>query len=182
MKPLESMGIRKARKILVKRAHGQVLEIGAGTGANLPFYNMDEIEKLVVTDQKIGKHLKSTHENVEFIEADATNLPFEDNSFDVVVHTLVFCSVTDVHQGLEEIKRVLKPNGTLLFIEHVIPQKKGMRRLFSGVNPLWKKFSQGCSLTKDFKVSLEESHFDLLKQGVFLNTVFYYGIAQSSKQ
>jgi len=181
MKPLESMGIRKVRKILVKRAYGRVLEIGAGTGANLPFYNMDQIEELIVTDQVISKHLKSSHDQITFVEADATVLPFEDSSFDVVVHTLVFCSVDDVNQGLLEIKRVLKPQGTLLFIEHVLPHKKGMKRLFKGINPVWKKISSGCSLTKDFKQSLDENEFTLQKQGTFLNTVFYYGIAQSNK-
>lgn len=179
MKPLESMGIRQARKILMSKAQGSVLEIGAGTGANIPFYDMTKVTQLVVTDQERSKHLKWVHEHIQFVQADATNLPFEDDHFDMVVHTLVFCSVSDVNKGLQEVKRVLKPNGTLIFIEHVLPHKKGMKRLFKGFNPIWRTFSQGCSLTKDFEQGLLENNFKTIKQGTFLNTVFYYGIAQS---
>lgn len=179
MKPLEAMGIKKARRMLMKKARGHVLEIGAGTGANLSFYDMDKVTSLTVTDQLRSKHLDvDHHENVSFVEADATKLPFEDNAFDTVVHTLVFCSVSNVPAGLAEIKRVLQPNGTLIFIEHVLPHKRGMQRLFKFINPLWRRVASGCSLTKDFEQSLAENSFEIKHKGRFMNTVFFYGIAE----
>ena len=177
MKPLESMGIKKARTILIKRASGDVLELGAGTGANLIHYDFNQVKSLVVTDRTRSKHLKLMEDKVSFVQADATALPFPNQQFDTVVHTLVFCSVDDVDAGLQEIKRVLKQDGRLIFIEHVLPHKKGMRRLFQWINPVWRKVSQGCSLTKDFGSSLARHGFAIERQGRFLNTVFFYGIA-----
>jgi ubiquinone/menaquinone biosynthesis C-methylase UbiE len=179
MYPLEKIGIRRARTILIKQVEGNVLELGSGTGANLPHYNFEKIEKLIVTDREKSKHLNHhIHPKVEFVEADVERLPFDSNVFDVVVHTLVFCSVSNVDKGLQEIKRVLKENGTLVFIEHVIPEKRGMRVLFQRINPFWKLLSKGCSLTKDFQSSLEENGFGIVRQGKFLNSVFYFGIAK----
>jgi ubiquinone/menaquinone biosynthesis C-methylase UbiE len=182
MKPLEAMGIKKARKMLIKKARGDVLEIGAGTGANLSYYDMNQIQSLTVTDQSRSKHLDvSVVDKVSFTEASAEALPFLNDSFDTVVHTLVFCSVSDVDTGLAEIKRVLKPNGTLIFIEHVLPEKTGMKRLFRFLNPMWRKVAGGCNLTRDFSLSLEQSAFEIVHQGRFLNTVFSFGIATLKK-
>lgn len=182
MKPLERRGIQRTRKRLMKEATGDILELGAGTGANLPFYHMANVSSLVLSDQTRNKHLFiEAKEKVSFVAADATNLPFDDDTFDVVVHTLVFCSVDNVNLGLQEIKRVLKPNGTLLFIEHVLPHNKGYRRLFKVVNPVWRLFSKGCSLTKDFAASLAQENFKVEYQGRFMNTVFLYGKATVNK-
>lgn len=178
MKPLERMGIRKVRNILIKKATGDVLEIGAGTGANLSFYDFNQITSLIVTDQSRSKHLDlNTRHNVSFTEASAEALPFEDDSFDTVVHTLVFCSVDDVTAGLAEIKRVLKPSGTLIYIEHVLPERKGLARIFKVLNPMWKRVAGGCNLTRNFRQSLSDASFQIVDQGRFLNTVFTYGIA-----
>ncbi|QMS85584.1 class I SAM-dependent methyltransferase [Candidatus Xianfuyuplasma coldseepsis] len=178
MVPLEKRGIRKTRQKLLQEACGTVLEIGAGTGVNVKYYQPTCIDELIITDQKVGKHLKQKHQpHISFKEARAEHLPFDDNTFDTVVHTLVFCCVNDVDQGLQEVKRVLKPDGKLLFIEHVLPHKQGLRRLFRSINPLWRLFSSGCSLTKDFKKSLNENGFDIQEQGQFMNTVFIYGTA-----
>lgn len=178
MRPLEKKGIRTARKNLLHRAHGSVLEIGAGTGVNLPFYDFEKIEELYVTDQRQNKYLDESYDDkLTFVEAKVEQLPFSSSTFDVVVHTLVFCSVSNVNHGLQEVKRVLKPTGTLLFIEHVLPEKKGWRTLFKMVNPMWRMISKGCSLTKSFANSLEENGFTLVHQGKFMNTVFYYGVA-----
>ncbi len=178
MRPLEQRGIRKARRELIKKACGKVLEIGAGTGANVAHYNADCVTDVTVTDKVVNKHLANKHAQlITVLEADAIDLPFDDDSFDTVVHTLVFCSIPDVDKGLQEIKRVLKPGGKLVFIEHVLPQKQGWRRLFRGINPVWRLFSHGCSLTKDFHKSLLDNGFDLEENGRFMNTVFFYGVA-----
>lgn len=176
MLPLEKRGIRKARQELIPKAKGTVLEIGSGTGVNLKHYNFESVDSLTVTDKKLSKKIKKiTPEIVQLDELSVTSLPYDDNSFDYVVHTLVFCSVDDVDKGLSEIKRVLKPNGRLLFIEHIHPETKKMKKLFSFVNPAWKVFSSGCSLVKDYERSLELNGFEVLSSSKFMNTVFVYG-------
>ena len=179
MKPLEKRGIRTARKRLMKLVKGSVLEIGSGTGANIPFYNMDEIDQLVITDKKLSKHIDVYREleKVELVETSVTSLPYKDQSFDTIVHTLVFCSVDDVMKGLSELKRVLKPGGKLMFIEHVLPHKKGYRRLFKTINPIWRTFAGGCNLTRSYEESLITSGFQIEQVNRFMSTVFISGIA-----
>ena len=128
MKPLERRGINQARRRLMTQAVGSVLEIGSGTGANLKFYNFDLITDLTITDKKLSKRLKKLDsKDTTFVEADVSDLPFSDDSFDTIIHTLVFCSVKDVSKGLSELKRVLKPNGKIIFIEHVLPESKFLK-------------------------------------------------------
>ena len=179
MIPLERNGIKKARQELIPNAKGEVLEIGSGTGVNLKHYNFDEVTTLTVTDRKLSNKIKKiVPETVELNEIDVTALPYEDNAFDYVVHTLVFCSVDNVSKGLSEIKRVLKPDRRLLFIEHIHPEGGRMKKLFSFVNPAWKKIASGCNLTRDYESSLLLNGFDITYSGKFMNTVFVYGEAR----
>jgi ubiquinone/menaquinone biosynthesis C-methylase UbiE len=176
------MGVNNSRVKLVKEAEGKVLELGVGTGANLPFYQYSQIDELILLDRSKSNHLELTNDKVSFVKSDVTNLPFEDNSFDTVVFTLLFCSVDDVSKGLLEVKRVLNPNGKIIFIEHVLPEKKGYKRAFKILNPIWKTFSQGCQLTKDFKQSLKMNGFNIKKENKFGKTVFISGIATVNNQ
>ena len=120
----EEAGLRAQRRELLAQAHGRVLEIGGGTGANLPLYG-DAVTSLVVTepDPSMLRRLESrTNEHdrpIEVVRAPAEDLPFEDDSFDVVVSTLVLCGVNDQARALKEVRRVLKPDARLLFIEHM---------------------------------------------------------------
>lgn len=181
MKPLEKRGIKQARKRLITQAKGSVLEIGSGTGANIRFYNFDLITDLTITDKKLSKSVKRLDINkAEFIEADVSNLPFSDDSFDTVIHTLVFCSVKDVSKGLLELKRVLKPNGIIIFIEHILPEHNFLKRTFKFINPLWKKVSSGCNLTRSYIDSLEQEGFKIMESSKFMKTVFVSGIAIKS--
>jgi ubiquinone/menaquinone biosynthesis C-methylase UbiE len=172
------MGIRKARKNLIPKITGKVLELGAGTGANLKLYNFNKVEELVVTDKDKSKHLElPVFKNVKYLNVDATKLPFEDDYFDYIAHTLVFCSIDDVDRGLQEIKRVLKPTGKIVFIEHVLPEKRGFKKLVEKVNPVWITFSQGCNLNKDYLSSLQRNGFEIEYLKKFNNTIFVSGIA-----
>lgn len=178
MRPLEKRGIKQARKRLMIQATGSVLEIGSGTGANMKFYNFDLITDLTVTDKKLSKRIKKLGlEETTFVEADVSKLPFADDSFDTIVHTLVFCSVVDVSIGLLELKRVLKPNGKIIFIEHVLPEHIFLKRTFKFINPLWKTFASGCNLTRSYVDSLEQEGFEISQLKKFMKTVFISGVA-----
>jgi len=181
MYPLEKMGINKARRELVPRAKKKILEIGSGTGANLKYYHFSEIQELTLSDNTISKPLLKLHnkdeELFDLVQLDVQELPFDDNTFDYIIHTLVFCSVTDVDKGLKEIKRVLKCDGELLFIEHVLPSKKPLKSVFSFVNPAWKKMASGCNLNRDYLKSLKKNNFEISYHKNFMNTAFVYGVA-----
>ena len=120
----EEAGLRDRRRKLLAHVRGQVLEIGGGTGANLPFYGA-AVSSLTVTEpeeamaRRLEHHVKDQSRPIQLVRASAENLPFEDGSFDFVVSTLVLCSVQDQPRALGELRRVLKPDGRLLFIEHV---------------------------------------------------------------
>ena len=178
MKPLEKGGIRKARQTLMPEAKGKVLEIGSGTGANLEFYDFDQIQDLTITDKKISKRVKNSDlKEIMFIEADVLELPFLDHTFDTIVHTLVFCSVEDGSKGFQELRRVLKSEGNLIFIEHVLPDKGCLRKTFKLINPIWKRVSSGCHLTRSYLDALKDNGFRLLESKQFMKTVFVSGIA-----
>ncbi len=122
-KGTEEAGLGAHRRSLLSQASGRVLEIGAGTGRNLPFYGEDVELTLVEPGEPMARRLEQRLEEhgrpVELVRAPAEALPFEDGTFDVVVSTLVLCAVDDQARALAEARRVLKPGGTLLFIEHL---------------------------------------------------------------
>jgi len=183
MHPLEQRGIKRARMEIIPLAKKNVLEIGTGTGANLDFYNLIEIEKLILSDYKISKKLIENIEKnpykvkIQLVELDVLKLPYDDNSFDFVVHSLVFCTVKDVDKGLSEIKRVLKDDGKLLFIEHILPERQPLKSLFKILTPPWKIIGSGCHLNRDYIKSLKRNDFDILFHKKFLRTAFIYGTA-----
>src|SRR5579863_1964176 len=116
----EDTGVRALREGLLAGASGRVLEIGAGTGANLPLYG-GGLEALVMTEPEAAmlKRLRQKAPDAEIVQTPAEALPFEDDSFDTVVSTLVLCGVADQAQALGEAHRVLRTGGRLLFLEHV---------------------------------------------------------------
>lgn len=182
MKPIETNGLNKLREEMVYGAKGRVLELGAGTGANLAYYDFSKIDELVVTDVKLSqailnkvKHFYST--TVQTIPMSATNLKFDDQTFDTVVFTLVFCSVDDVDLGLQEVRRVLKDDGKIIFIEHVLPKSQPLKTTFNVLNPPWKVIARGCHLNRDFNASLLKNGFILQQQNSFFKSIGFSGIA-----
>lgn len=177
MKPLEKRGIKEARKELIPYAIGDVLEIGSGTGVNLEFYDCDKINSLTLTDRTLSKHLLKKEVKCQTMdEIDVMNLPYQDKSFDTVVHTLVFCSVKDPLKGITELYRVLKDNGSIIFIEHVLPCNY-LKSVFKTVNPLWKLVSGGCNINRNY-LDLIKPYFNVLQSSEFMNTVFISGVAK----
>ncbi len=154
------MGERRAR--LLSEARGAVLEIGGGTGANLPYYR--NLERLVVSEpdpymrEKLRPRLAEARVPVEVSDADAQALPFADGSFDAVVATLVLCTVPDQRAALAEVRRVLRPGGGLLFIEHVRAEG-GTARWQDRIEPLWRRLLAGCHPNRDTVAAIEETGF-----------------------
>jgi ubiquinone/menaquinone biosynthesis C-methylase UbiE len=135
----EEAGLREMRHGLLASASGNVLEIGGGTGANLGHYN-GKIESLVVTEpepamlRRLQKKARAQAPLAKIMRAPAEDLPFEDDSFDIVVSTLVLCGVDDQSRSLREARRVLRPGGQLLFLEHVRSDDPALARFQDRMN------------------------------------------------
>jgi ubiquinone/menaquinone biosynthesis C-methylase UbiE len=134
----EEAGLRDMRHGLLASADGNVLEIGGGTGANLAHY--DGIESLVVTEpepamlRRLQKKARDQAPLVKILRAPAEDLPFDDDTFDTVVSTLVLCGVDDQSRSLREVRRVLRPGGQLLFLEHVRSDDPALARFQDRMN------------------------------------------------
>jgi SAM-dependent methyltransferase len=156
------MGPRRRR--LLAGARGAVLEIGGGTGANLVHYR--DVDRVTIAEpdpfmrSRIGPKLQDSRVPVEVSSAGAETLPFPDGSFDTVVSTLVLCTVPDQEAVLEEIRRVLRPGGRLLFIEHV-RAAGSMARWQDRLEPLWRRLLGGCHPNRDTLAAIEGAGFEI---------------------
>jgi ubiquinone/menaquinone biosynthesis C-methylase UbiE len=158
----EEAGLRQMRRELLAAAQGRVLELGAGTGANLDLYP-DSVEEVVALepDPHMVKRLRDTvaesSHSASVSEAPAERLPFEDSSFDTAVSTLVFCTVPDPAAALKEVARVLKPGGRLLFIEHVRAEDPGLARWQDRLEKPWRFVGDGCHCNRDTLATIAAS-------------------------
>lgn len=159
---MEGKSFKKWRLEATQDLRGKVLEVGIGTGQNIPYYpedayvtGIDFSGKMVERAKKRAERLKS---HVEIIEMDAQNMSFPDNSFDMVFTTCVFCSVPDPIQGLKEIRRVCKDKGKIIMIEHVRSEKKLLGALMDIFNPvtvgLW-----GANINRQTVENIKEAGF-----------------------
>src|SRR5262245_2019421 len=150
---VEAAGLRARREQLVSGAAGRVLEIGAGTGANLQFYS-SAVEGLTLAEpeapmkRKLEQRILEQRRVAEVVQAPAEKLPFADGQFDTVVSTLVLCTVTDLAQALRELRRVLKPGGRMLFIEHVRSDDAGLAKWQDRLNGFNKIVAHGCNCNR----------------------------------
>jgi len=177
MAPLERGGFQDIRKSLLRQAHGTVLEIGAGTGVNFPYYT--EAAHVIAVDPDPGMVARSVPRArqatvpIDVLLARAEALPFPDHIFDTVVGTLVFCTIPDPRQALCELQRISKPAGTALFFEHVRVHRPLAGRLQEWLTPVWKRLAGGCHLNRDTLALLTQAGFDVTcrvpySQGLFL--------------
>ncbi len=152
MKPLEWLGVQKWRQLVINKAHGQILEIGAGTGNNFAYYPANSVvyalEPSPVLRQKASEKIPS-NTNFTLVEGIAEKLPFADETFDTVISTLVLCSVNDLEQAIREMQRVLKSGGRLLLLEHVATRQPLGLALQTAINPAWKRMFGNCHLNRN---------------------------------
>ena len=145
----ERAGMARRREDLLAHAEGRVLELGAGTGLNLPHYP-DGLAELTLTEPaepmiaKLERRARRSANDCRVVAAGAEELPFEENSFDTVVSTLVLCTVDDPRAVIAEIDRVLRPGGELLFLEHVRSDSNRLARWQDRLHRPWHAFAAGC--------------------------------------
>ena len=164
----ERAGMAGRRSALLSRATGRVLELGAGTGLNLPHYP-DHLDELVLTEPsppmiaRLERRAKRSQVPTNVMVADAEQLPFEDDSFDTVVSTLVLCTVDDPKRTIDEIARVLRPGGRLLFLEHVRADTPRLARWQDRLHRPWHAFAAGCNANRPTVDMLQDSPLRVAK-------------------
>ncbi len=159
----EAAGLRALRQQVLASAVGDVVEIGGGTGANLPFYG-SQVRSLTITEpeapmlRRLERRAQELAPQAMVLRAPAEDLPFDDDRFDVAVSTLVLCGVSDQPRALRELRRVLRPGGRLLFIEHVRSDDPELARRQDRMNPL-NSFVVHCDCNRPTLTSIEQAGF-----------------------
>ena len=150
-----SKPINYQREKIVPLAEGTVLDVGIGSGLNIPYYNKSKIKCLYGLDPSIellnlAKSLAKKNElEIEFLECGAEAIPLPNDSVDTVVITYTLCTIPDTQLSNQEIMRVLKPNGKLLFCEHGLAPDINIAKWQKRINPIWNKIAGGCNLNRD---------------------------------
>ncbi len=153
----------RQREKLVPLATGEVLEIGIGSGLNIPFYNTQKVTRLWGLDPSLEmwsiaqKSAREHQLKTQFICSGAESIPLDNKSLDTVLMTYTMCTIPDIRMALDEVKRVLKPDGKLLFCEHGCAPDKRVQRWQNRVNPLWRKLAGGCNLNRPIASLLQQS-------------------------
>ena len=164
-----SKPINYQRDKLVPCAKGVVLDIGIGSGLNIPFYNKSNINHLYGLDPspellEIAKKVAKTNKlEIEFLECGAESIPLPNNSIDTIVITYTMCTIPDISLSSAEMLRVLKPNGRLLFCEHGLAPDKRVAKWQKIINPVWNKIAGGCNLNRDIPKLIESSGLKILE-------------------
>jgi ubiquinone/menaquinone biosynthesis C-methylase UbiE len=158
--------VSKQRQKVIPQAQGQVLEIGIGTGLNMPFYDKTRVKMVVGVDPALRMHrlaLKRSQKagiRVRLIGLSAEHIPIKDASFDTVVSTYTLCTIADPVAALKEMRRALKPGGKLLFSEHGKSPDANVLKWQRRLQPYWKKMAGACMLDRDIPALLEEAGFN----------------------
>ncbi|WP_053220280.1 class I SAM-dependent methyltransferase [Virgibacillus senegalensis] len=188
MKPLERRQFKKVRTELISKAKGRVLEIGAGSGINFPYYlHQTQQVDAVEPDQQMLRRSASAREKsgvpIKLHEAKAEKLPFADNTFDTVVATLVFCSVSDPWMALAELERVSKPGAQLLFFEHVrIHEHPFWAKVQDILTPVWKKVCDGCHLNRETLHYVKNTDLSIKETKAYYKGIFVTMECLNTKQ
>jgi len=156
---------KKQREKVVPLAEGEVLEIGMGSGLNLPYYDTDKVQKVWGLEPSEGmrklarNRIRDSTIDLEMIDLPGEEIPLDAHSVDTVLVTYTLCTIPDAHRALRGMHRVLRPGGKLLFCEHGIAPDAGVRKWQNRINPIWGRFAGGCNINRDIPRILESSGF-----------------------
>lgn len=160
---MRNVRLHPYRERVVGAAEGRVLEIGSGSGLNLPFYRRDVREILALEPDPallaMARRVPHTEIPVNFMEASAEAIPLDDNSIDTVVTTWTLCTIPGAAAALTEMRRVLRPRGKLLFVEHGLSPDRGVRWWQDRLTPIWGRISGGCHLNRPIRSIIENGGF-----------------------
>lgn len=165
---LDTGHCRKHRSHVVPAATGDIVELGFGAGNNLPFYS-DQVRSIHAVEPSEGarrlarRRLPDVDIPVYFDGLDGQNLPYPDESFDTCVTTWTMCSIPDPVAALREVKRVLRPGGRLLFLEHGAHPDSSVERTQRRLEPFWKKVAGGCHLSRPIDRLVTDAGFDIIE-------------------
>lgn len=163
---------KKHRPIVLSRAEGHVLEVGFGTGLNLPYYP-SQVTRVTAFDVNPGmiplaqKQIAASRITVDYLVLNGESLAFADNTFDTVVSTWTLCSIPKVDHALREIYRVLKPGGRFVFIEHGLSKEPTIQAWQRRLTPLQKKVADGCHFDRNFQTLLAALPFEIQRLDQF---------------
>ena len=159
----------KQREKVVPLASGTVLEIGIGTGLNLPYYDSSRVDKVIGQDpsekswELAADRARNLDFEVEFIGLPGEQIPLQDDSVDTVMVTYALCTIPDPIAALAGMARVLKPGGELIFCEHGVAPDESIQRWQQRINPLWSRIAGGCNLNRDIPGLLQQAGFGIRK-------------------
>ena len=180
----------RQREKVVPLAQGCVLEIGVGSGLNLPYYDAGKVSKVIGLDpspemtRKAVRAARLAHVDVEFIEAPAESIPLASASVDTALVTYALCTIPQTAPALREIARVLRPGGRLVFCEHGLAPDASVRKWQQRITPLWKRIGGGCHLDRDIPALIEQGGFRITAmETMYLPgwrpaTFNYWGVAE----
>ncbi|XEC96563.1 class I SAM-dependent methyltransferase [Paenibacillus tarimensis] len=182
MKPVEEKTFLPIRTELLKEAYGNVLEVGCGTGINFSFYRDVKVTALepnsVFRDAAI-KQVNQAQVPIQIVEGSAEAMPFDDDAFDTVVGTLVFCSIPDPTQAVREVMRVCKPGGKILLFEHVRHEHTMLAAMQDFFTPLWKRLCDGCHLNRSTAEVLIQEGVEIVRIHKHMNNIFISVVARN---
>ncbi len=185
-------GFQNKRSQIVPMAHGRILEIGIGSGLNFDHYNFDRVEEIIGVDPAVSSvamaRSRSSKYNskISFIESSAESIDLESSSFDCVVIGYSLCTIPDPLKALAEARRLMKPEGSLFFMEHGLAPEKNIQKWQHRLTPGWKKIGGGCNLNRDIENLILASGFQFKSlskkyiKGPKIAAFQYYGEAVKS--
>lgn len=156
---------QKQREKIVHLAKGDVLEIGFGSGLNLPHYRAEKVRRIFALEPSPGMRRKAAPNvaasglDVEFIDLPGEHIPLDDDCVDTVLVTYTLCTIADAAAALEGMRRVLKPGGQLIFCEHGIAPDENVRRWQHRLNGGWRRVAGGCNMNRDIVGLIREGGF-----------------------